>query len=79
MAGGDRGGVEIVVKHRRRFRCWRETLLSRFEEMPVVVGIIRVSLATRLFVIFRGAFVKEVILDMLGGRETCFKLGVLGG
>ena len=66
-----------MVGHWRRLRRWRETLLSGFEEMTVVVRIIRVSIARRIFASICAAFVEEVILDMFGGRETSIKLGVL--
>lgn len=46
--------------------------------MTVIVRIIRVSIASRIFTSIRAAFVEEVILDLFGGRETSFKLGVLG-
>ena len=45
--------------------------------MTVVVRVIRVSIASGIFTAIRAAFVEEVILDMFGGRETNFKLGVL--
>ena len=79
MTGEDGGGNGIMIGHRRRFRRWRGMLLSRFEEVTVIVGIIRVSLASQIFVVIRGAFVKEAIFDVVGGGETGFKLGVLGG
>ena len=79
MSGEDGGGIDVVIRQRRRFRRWRKTLLGRFQKVTVIVGIIRVSLAGQIFVVIRGAFVKEAIFDVFGGRETSFKLRVLGG
>ena len=51
--------------------------LCRFEEVTVIVGIIRISLSTHIFVLIRGALVKEVILASSGDGETGLELGVL--
>ena len=45
--------------------------------MTVVVRIIRVSIASRIFTAIRAAFVEEVIVDMSGDRKISFKLGIL--
>ena len=79
MTGEDGGGTGVMIGYRRRFRRWREMLLSGFEEVTVIVGIIRVSLASQIFVVIRGAFVKEAIFIVVWGGETGLKLGVLGG
>lgn len=79
MASEDWGGFDVVIRYGRWFRRRRGTLLSRFEEMTVVVWIVRVSLASQVFAIVRRAFVKEVIFDVFGSGEPGFKLGVLGG
>ena len=79
MTGEDGGGIGIMIGHGRRFRRWREVLLSRFQEMTVIIGIIRVSLASQIFVVIRGTFVEEAIFDIVRGGETGFKLGVLRG
>ena len=80
MSGGSRGKIGIVIRQWRRFGRWRETMSSRFEEMTVIIGITGISLATQIFVTaVSRAFVKEVIFNACGGRETSFKLRVLGG
>lgn len=79
MACGDRGGFDVVVRQGGRFRRRRGTLPSRFEEMTVVVWIVRVSLAGQIFVIVCRAFVKEVVLSLFGREKPGFKLRILGG
>lgn len=79
MAGGHGRGIRIVIRHGRRFRRRREMLLGRLEEMPVIIRIIWVSLASQIFVVIHGTFAKEAIVKIFRGGETCLKLGVLGG
>ena len=78
MTGENRGGFGIVIGHGRWFRRWRETLPTWFEEMTVVIRIIRISLASQIFGAVRGAFIKKVVLYIFGGWQTIFKLGMLG-
>lgn len=81
MTGGHGGGVRIVVGHGRRFGRRREMLSGGFEEVPVIIGVIGVSLPSQIFAVIRGAFAftKEAIVKIFRGRETGFELGVLGG
>ena len=79
MTGGDRGENGFLFRSGRRLRCWRETILGRLEEVTVIVGVIRVSFASQIFLSIRRSFVKEVIVNIFGGEETGLELGVLGG
>ena len=68
-----------MVGYGRRLGRWRETLLGRFKEMAVVVGVVWVSLASQIFNFIGGFFLKEIIFNMLGGGEACLKPRILGG